>query len=90
MPSPSNLDEIKRLRRQAARARAFAHGPDRDERLEQIARDFDELAKTVAQRLHLERSHPVFARPRLMRAIKLAGSVAAFLGVAWAILLLLY
>jgi hypothetical protein len=90
MPSPSNLDEIKRLRRQAARARALAHGPDRDERVEQIARDFDELAKTVPQGLRQERNYPGFARPRLMRAIKLAGCVAIFLGVACAIWLLSY
>jgi hypothetical protein len=90
MPSPSNLDEIKRLRRQAARARALAHAPDPDERVERIARYFDELAKTVARRLRQERNHLGFARPRLMRAIKVAGFVAVFLGATYAIWLLSY
>jgi hypothetical protein len=90
MPGPSNLDQIKRLRQEAARAWAVALGPERDERVEQIARDFDELAKTVAQRLRQERNNPCFARPRLVRTIKLAGWVAAFLGVACTVWLLSY
>jgi hypothetical protein len=88
MPGPFNLDQIKRLRQEAARARALALGPERDERIEQIARDFDELAKTVAERLRQGRNNPRFARPRLVRAIKLAGWVAAFLGVACTVWLL--